>query len=43
MGGAPLFVGQGTSDEVINIAITKKWVRSSVPPATNSTSEPTRD
>lgn len=27
MGGAPLFVGQGTSDEVINIAITKKWVR----------------
>jgi hypothetical protein len=27
MGGAPLFVGQGTRDEVINIAITKKWVR----------------
>jgi hypothetical protein len=26
MGGAPLFVGQGTGDEVINIAITKQWV-----------------
>jgi pimeloyl-ACP methyl ester carboxylesterase len=27
MGGAPLFVGQGTGDEVINIAVTKQWVR----------------
>jgi hypothetical protein len=26
MGGAPLLVGQGTSDEVIDISITEQWV-----------------